>query len=1027
MNQNPIANALRALLAPFALAAATLVSASSVSESACAQAPIAECAGIPATIFVNADGFVVGGPLNGKRFTGRLTGTPGPDVILGTSGADIIAGGGGDDLICGLGGRDTISGGTGDDLIDGGGGADVMNGGAGSDTARKVQAGDKRVACEVNAAIPPLAIAIAAPANPVTSLEGALAEIRLDVDFANVHAGFVSNLEIEVVPSNGGLVLSGTPGQMSVTSDDFFTRFLAFNANLAGDYTVRVRAVVPGSSVVDEVEIPVTVDANDGDATITLSQGTSDFVLEAGEVRNITYVVTFDDVSGPATATFTQSVVGDAGGLLIDSDAPAEIAFNSTRSFVFNTVATGVLPGAYGIETLVTITTSGTTAAKSLGATIVLPGTSVEEVFVPTFDPPAAKENVATPLLVRAAFSTTGAAPVALQVQEVDAGGAFLADLGVLLDSGVAPDEVAGDGIYTGNAELDARPEGALFAIVRAPSGAVSGSGRLLISPFDEGAKPSDPAKLLEIAPGVQVFGEEIVVRFAPGTPSATVSAAAALVGGSVRGMLSSIDTYQFALPGADTAVELEAAKATLAALPEVASAQLNTTATLDDFPPDGSPTWFFDTRLNEARVVASGSGLIVAVVDTGIDALHPDLAGRVIPGKDLTTDPATSTTVDTNGHGTSVSGVVAGIRDGAGVIGASAARVIPFKATDGANGSALTMANALLYASHSSARIISISMHLSEDYDPLDQAVRSAAANGKLIVASAGNDGSSAAVFPCAYPTVLCVGATDGEAIAGFSNRGPQVDIAAPGVDIPVATPGNGFDSASGTSFSTPMVSGIAALVWSRQPGLTPDELIDHLKQTASPIEETGVGAGIVDAFNAVFNGGFESLNLKPWAFAGTVGSILSLGEITPREGDRMCMATTGPAGDQVAASMQQSFTIQTGVPDPLVISLQFAFVTEEFPEFVGTQFDDDVRIVLVSSGGQEFELGVASVNGSSFLPLSGVDFPGGDNTVGWTGWLSGQATIPNAGGQTFRIEVRDAGDDVFDSAVMIDDIRFQ
>ena len=137
--------------------------------------------------------------------------------------------------------------------------------------------------------------------------------------------------------------------------------------------------------------------------------------------------------------------------------------------------------------------------------------------------------------------------------------------------------------------------------------------------------------------------------------------------------------------------------------------------------------------------------------------------------------------------------------------------------------------------------------------------------------------------------------------------------------------------------------------------------------------------------------------------------------------------MATTGPAGDQVAASMQQSFTIQTGVPDPLVISLQFAFVTEEFPEFVGTQFDDDVRIVLVSSGGQEFELGVASVNGSSFLPLSGVDFPGGDNTVGWTGWLSGQATIPNAGGQTFRIEVRDAGDDVFDSAVMIDDIRFQ
>lgn len=1021
-HKNSILRRARALLAPIALGIAALSAG-----GAHAQAPIAECAGIPATIFVNADGFVVGGPLNGQRYAGKLVGTADADVILGTPGADIIQGLGGDDLICGQGGRDKIFGGQGDDLIDGGAGADQMNGGPGNDTARKVQAGDKRIACEVNAAIPPFTIALAPPVDPVVVLEGAIESFDFLAAFTNVHASIVAEYEVEVSPANGGLV-AGVPGTHFESEDDEVSKSIVLQAVTPGEYTLRVRLQTRDSSVFDEFEIPVVVDANDGDANITVSQGAADFVLEAGEVRNITYVVSFDNPTGPCEATFTQSVVGDAGGILIDSDAPSQISFTTSRSFVFNTICTAVLPGEYSIESLVTITTSGRTANASLGATIVLPGQSVDEVFLPTLNPPAAKENVATPVVVRAAFSTTGAAPVALQAQETEEDGTFLADLAELRDDGVAPDDLAGDGIYSGQAEVNARPEGEMFVIVRAPGGAVSGASRLLISPFDNGVRPSDEAKLLEIEPGVQVFGEEIVVAFEPGTPSATVAAAAALVGGSVQGMLSLHDIYQFSIPGADTAEELNAAKATLEALPEVDAAQANGVSRLNDFQPDDpGATWFFDARLNEARIVASGSAVAVAVIDTGVDVNQIDLVGRLLPGSNMTVFPTSTDVTDEADHGTGVASLIASPRNGGGVTGASDARIIPIKATNPSGSLSQTMlAHAIDEAVQSSARLISISIsgpaHIAKE-----RAVQRAHDSGKLIIASSGNDGDTRQLFPCAYPTVLCVGAMDGESIAAFSNRGAHVDIAAQGKDIVVAQVGNAFGPKDGTSFSTPIVSGIAALVLGRQPGLTHEQLREILEKTASPVTQAGVGAGVVDAFAAVFNGGFELQTLNPWAFSGTVGPIQDLGEITPREGKLMCMLTTGPAGDQVAASMQQSFTIQPGVTDPVTVSMQFAFVTEEFPEFVGTQFDDNVRIVLVSSGGQEFLLGSASVNGSAFQLLPGVDFPGGDSTVGWTGWQAGQATIPNAGGQTFRIEVRDAGDDVFDSVVLIDDIRFQ
>jgi subtilisin family serine protease len=225
------------------------------------------------------------------------------------------------------------------------------------------------------------------------------------------------------------------------------------------------------------------------------------------------------------------------------------------------------------------------------------------------------------------------------------------------------------------------------------------------------------------------------------------------------------------------------------------------------------------------AWATATGGGQVVAVIDTGVDAAHPDLAGR-LDGRGAATD--------VNGHGTHVAGIVAATADnGIGVAGAAPrARVLALQAL-GADGTGRISAVAAAEerAAGLGARVVNLSLGADGPSAVEREVIR--AHPRTLFVAAAGNDGrdvDATPTYPCAYdePNVLCVGAAgrDGRP-APFSNVGARtVDLFAPGTDIASTWPGARYATADGTSMAAPLAAAAAALVLERRPGLTGAEL---------------------------------------------------------------------------------------------------------------------------------------------------------------------------------------------------------
>jgi type VII secretion-associated serine protease mycosin len=262
-----------------------------------------------------------------------------------------------------------------------------------------------------------------------------------------------------------------------------------------------------------------------------------------------------------------------------------------------------------------------------------------------------------------------------------------------------------------------------------------------------------------------------------------------------------------------------------------------------------------------DAWAVTQGAGVIVAVVDTGVDATHPDLVGRVLPELDLlpevTPEPAD------NGHGTRIASLIAGNLDAAGMAGvAPQASILPVAALDPSGvGDSATVAQAIIAAADAGARVINLSLG-GPDRDPvLDQACAYAFTKGALLVAAAGNSYQfgNEVQYPAASPNVLAVSSVDSTGTpSAFSNTGPHIDLAAPGQDIVAALPGATYDVESGTSFATPHVAGVLALVAAANPALSASQIESVARLTAQDdVSGNGrddqLGHGIVRADRAV------------------------------------------------------------------------------------------------------------------------------------------------------------------------------
>jgi thermitase len=232
---------------------------------------------------------------------------------------------------------------------------------------------------------------------------------------------------------------------------------------------------------------------------------------------------------------------------------------------------------------------------------------------------------------------------------------------------------------------------------------------------------------------------------------------------------------------------------------------------------------------------VATGAGVTVAVVDTGVDATHPDLAGQVFAGPDLV--EGDDVPQDEAGHGTHVAGTIAAIRDNAiGVVGvAPSAKVLAVRVLGADGGGAWsTVAEGILAAAANGAKVINLSLGGSADARVVREAVAQVQATGVLVVAAAGNDGVSRRFYPAGYPGVLAVGATNAtDTRARFSNYGTWVGIAAPGDAILSTAPDGRYARMSGTSMASPHVAGAAAIAWSLRPTWTADQVKQLLVAT--------------------------------------------------------------------------------------------------------------------------------------------------------------------------------------------------
>ncbi|MEO3803766.1 S8 family serine peptidase [Nonomuraea sp. B1E8] len=262
------------------------------------------------------------------------------------------------------------------------------------------------------------------------------------------------------------------------------------------------------------------------------------------------------------------------------------------------------------------------------------------------------------------------------------------------------------------------------------------------------------------------------------------------------------------------------------------------------------------------------GAGTTVAVLDTGVDAAHPDLAGKVAGQRDFTGEDVTG---DPHGHGTHVASTIAGAgTDGGGKGVAPGARLLNGRVLGGDGFGRLSwIIDGMEWAAgEQRAEIVNMSLGSPEPGGPLTAAVsRLSEQHGTLFVVAAGNDGCDSCVgAPGDAAEALTVGAVDREdRLADFSSKGPIVadqavkpDVTAPGVDISAARPGGGHAAMSGTSMATPHVAGAAALLRQARPGVTGGELKSLLMATARPGQDIPVdaqGAGRIDVAAALKN----------------------------------------------------------------------------------------------------------------------------------------------------------------------------
>jgi subtilisin family serine protease len=277
--------------------------------------------------------------------------------------------------------------------------------------------------------------------------------------------------------------------------------------------------------------------------------------------------------------------------------------------------------------------------------------------------------------------------------------------------------------------------------------------------------------------------------------------------------------------------------------------------ATSYEAPANAGPSQYVVSKLHliEAHRITHGDDVLVAVLDSQIDTAHPDLAGVIADSYDTL-----GTSSPPHSHGTGMAGAIAAHAKLLGV--APKVRLLAVRAFSGdketAQSTTFNILKGLDWAAGKNARIVNMSF--AGPSDPMFRNMLAKAhGRGIILIAAVGNAGpASPPLYPGADANVIGVTATDADdKLLPQANRGAQVAVAAPGVEVLVPAPDGGYQITSGTSVAAAHASGVAALLLARSPKLTPDQVRRVLTATAHPVDgkRTDFGAGVIDALGAV------------------------------------------------------------------------------------------------------------------------------------------------------------------------------
>jgi thermitase len=369
-------------------------------------------------------------------------------------------------------------------------------------------------------------------------------------------------------------------------------------------------------------------------------------------------------------------------------------------------------------------------------------------------------------------------------------------------------------------------------------------------------APPVNPALSSDLS------SQQILVKFKPDVTLPEAAEMHRQLGGQVKGIIPGIEIQVVTVPKGQAKEKAKAYSANA----RVAYAEPDFVVQALDTPDDPG---FVNQRgmvtvgAPQAWDVTTGSRSInIAILDTGVDLDHPDLASKIVENVNFS---SSATVDDVYGHGTHVAGIAAAMtNNGIGVAGLGYSATIMNVKVLGDNGQGYWsgVAQGIIWAADNGAEVISMSLGGSSGSSAVESAINYAWNKGVVVVAAAGNDGTSTPGYPAYYTNCMAVAATDSiDRLAPWSNRGDWVDVAAPGVSVYSTLKDGSYGYKSGTSMAAPHVAGLAALVLavaadSNRDGRLNDEVRTRIESTCDDVGVSGIGSGRINAYEAVAGG---------------------------------------------------------------------------------------------------------------------------------------------------------------------------